>query len=212
MLTFFLLGGRYLDHRTRAVARSAAQELAALEVPRALRVTAGRDRGTVAAAELAVGDIVRVVPGGRIPVDGIEIGGAVELDRSLLTGESLPVFAGPGGGQRRRGEPDRAADGAGLARRARTRRCTGWPTSWPMAETGPRQLHSLADKAAKLYAPGVHILALAAFGWMVISGWDVRMSLNIAAAVLIITCPCALGLAVPAVTTAASGRLFRKGC
>jgi Cu2+-exporting ATPase len=63
-------GGRYLDHRTRASARSAAQELAALEVPRALRVTAAGEE-TVAAAELAVGDIVRVKPGGRIPVDGI---------------------------------------------------------------------------------------------------------------------------------------------
>ena len=70
---------------------------------------------------------------------------------------------------------------------------------------------SLADKAAKLYAPGVHILSALAFvGWFIYS-WDVRTALNIAAAVLIITCPCALGLAVPAVTTAASGRLFRKG-
>jgi Cu2+-exporting ATPase len=95
MLCFFLLGGRYLDHRTRASARSAAQELAALEVPRALRVTAAGEE-TVAAAELAVGDIVRVKPGGRIPVDGIVTEGQSELDRSLMTGESLPVYAGPG--------------------------------------------------------------------------------------------------------------------
>jgi Cu2+-exporting ATPase len=95
MLCFFLLGGRYLDHRTRASARSAAQELAALEVPRALRVTAAGEE-TVAAAELAVGDIVRVKPGGRIPVDGIVMEGQSELDRSLMTGESLPVYAGPG--------------------------------------------------------------------------------------------------------------------
>jgi Cu2+-exporting ATPase len=95
MLCFFLLGGRYLDHRTRASARSAAQELAALEVPRALRVTAAGEE-TVAAAELAVGDIVRVKPGGRIPVDGIVMEGQSELDRSLMTGESLPSMPGRG--------------------------------------------------------------------------------------------------------------------
>ncbi|MEM7321294.1 MAG: heavy metal translocating P-type ATPase, partial [Pseudomonadota bacterium] len=80
-----------------------------------------------------------------------------------------------------------------------------------IAESGRSRYTSLADKAAKLYAPGVHILsALSFLGWLLYSG-DMRTALNIAAAVLIITCPCALGLAVPAVTTAASGRLFRKG-
>jgi Cu2+-exporting ATPase len=80
-----------------------------------------------------------------------------------------------------------------------------------VAESGRSRYSPLADRAAKLYAPGVHILAALAFlGWLIWSG-DMRVSLNIAAAVLIITCPCALGLAVPAVTTAASGRLFSKG-
>jgi Cu2+-exporting ATPase len=80
-----------------------------------------------------------------------------------------------------------------------------------VAESGRSRYTSLADKAAKLYAPGVHILSALAFaGWYVYT-FDLRTALNIAAAVLIITCPCALGLAVPAVTTAASGRLFRKG-
>jgi Cu2+-exporting ATPase len=80
-----------------------------------------------------------------------------------------------------------------------------------LAETSRNRYTSLADKAAQVYAPVVHLLAFAAFGsWFWASG-DVRLSLNIAVAVLIITCPCALGLAVPAVTTAASGRLFRSG-
>jgi Cu2+-exporting ATPase len=210
MLCFFLLGGRYLDHRTRASARSAAQELAALEVPRALRVTAAGEE-TVAAAELAVGDIVRVKPGGRIPVDGIVTEGQSELDRSLMTGESLPVYAGPG-----------TAVSAGEVNLTGPLmvevRAAGRDTSLhriadlvAVAESGRANYNSLADKAAKLYAPGVHILAvLAAVGWWLYTQ-DLRISLNIAAAVLIITCPCALGLAVPAVTTAASGRLFRKG-
>jgi Cu2+-exporting ATPase len=80
-----------------------------------------------------------------------------------------------------------------------------------VAESGRANYSSLADQAAKLYAPGVHVLALvSAVGWWLYTH-DVRIALNIAAAVLIITCPCALALAVPAVTTAASGRLFRKG-
>ena len=80
-----------------------------------------------------------------------------------------------------------------------------------IAESGRSRYTSLADSAAKLYAPGVHILSALAFvGWYLYT-FDLRTALNIAAAVLIITCPCALGLAVPAVTTAASGRLFRAG-
>ncbi len=95
MLTFFLLAGRYLDHRTRAVARSAAEELAALEVPRAL-VLRGGTEVLLPTSEVAVGDLVRVRPGGRMPVDGVVTDGASEVDRSLLTGESLPAYAGPG--------------------------------------------------------------------------------------------------------------------
>ena len=95
MLCFFLLLGRYLDHRTRAVARSAAEELAALEVPRAVVLVDGVEV-VRAISEVAAGDLVRVRPGGRMPVDGVVEGGASEVDRSLLTGESLPVFVGPG--------------------------------------------------------------------------------------------------------------------
>lgn len=211
MLCFFLLLGRYLDHRTRAVARSAAEELAALEVPRAWVVT---ETGEVerALAEVAVGDLVRVRPGGRMPVDGVVTEGSSELDRSLLTGESLPVFAGPGmvvsAGEVNLTGPltlrvtaagvdsslHRMADLVAVAESARTRYTT------------------LAERAASWYSPLVHILSFGAFGyWMWQTGGDWRYAINISAAVLIITCPCALGLAVPAVVTSASGKLFRKG-
>jgi Cu2+-exporting ATPase len=210
-LTFFLLAGRYLDHRTRAVARSAAQELAALEVPRAWRVASDGTSTEIQVAELALGDLVLVRPGGRMPVDGIIETGRSELDRSLLTGETVPVFAEPG---------QSVSAGEVNLTGPLTIRATavGQDTSLhrmadlvAIAESGRSRYTSLADAAAKLYAPGVHILsALSFLGWLLWSG-DLRMALNIAAAVLIITCPCALGLAVPAVTTAASGRLFRKG-
>ncbi|UWS80154.1 heavy metal translocating P-type ATPase [Phaeobacter sp. G2] len=210
-LTFFLLAGRYLDYRTRAVARSAAEELAALEVPRAIRMEEGNREVEVAVSELAIGDLILVRPGGRMPVDGVIATGQSELDRSLLTGETLPVFAEPGT-QVSAGEVNLTGP---LVVRAEA---VGEDTSLhrmadlvAIAESGRSRYTSLADSAAKLYAPGVHILsALAFIGWYLYT-YDLRMALNIAAAVLIITCPCALGLAVPAVTTAASGRLFKKG-
>jgi len=211
MLTFFLLAGRYLDFRTRAAARSAAQELTALEVPRAFRLSPDGSETEVAVAELVVGDLIRVRPGGRMPVDGEIVEGCSELDRSLLTGETLPVAAAPGL-KVSAGEVNLTGP---LVLRAGA---VGADTSLhrmadlvAIAESGRSRYTSLADAAAKLYAPGVHILsALSFLGWLAWSG-DMRVALNIAAAVLIITCPCALGLAVPAVTTAASGRLFRKG-
>ena len=211
MLTFFLLAGRYLDFRTRAVARSAAQELAALEVPRAIRLT-GEDEETVSVADLRVDDLVLVRPGGRIPVDGVVIAGTSELDRSILTGETLPVFAGEG---------LVVSAGAVNLTGPLTVRVTaaGKDTSLhrmadlvAMAESARNKYTTLAEKAARGYSPAVHILSFGAFGvWMWLTGGDVRYAINISAAVLIITCPCALGLAVPAVVTAASGRLFRAG-
>ncbi|UWQ63253.1 cadmium-translocating P-type ATPase [Leisingera caerulea] len=209
-LTFFLLAGRYLDYRTRAVARSAAEELAALEVPRAVRLLDG-DEYEVPVADLAIGDLILVRPGGRMPVDGEIVEGQSELDRSLLTGETLPVFAAPG-----------LAVSAGEVNLTGplTIRATavGEDTSLhrmtdlvAIAESGRSRYTSLADSAARLYAPGVHILSALAFAGWYLYTFDIRTALNIAAAVLIITCPCALGLAVPAVTTAASGRLFKKG-
>lgn len=210
-LVFFLLLGRYLDHRTRASARSAAEELTALEVPKAVALRDGREV-EVHAAELAPGDIVLVRPGGRVPVDGRVTIGTSELDRSLMTGESLPVFAGPGttvsaGEVNLTGPLTVEVTAAG--RDTALHRIADLVA---VAESGRANYNSLADRAARAYAPVVNILALGAFGvWMWISGGDMRLSLNIAVATLIITCPCAMGLAVPAVTTAASGRLFRKG-
>ena len=196
-LTFFLLAGRYLDYRTRSVARSAAEELAALEVPRATLA----DGTVVSIADLEKGTLVRVVPGARVPVDGIVVEGASELDRSLLTGESLPVAAAVetivSAGEVNLTGPlivkvTAAGEDSSLHRMA---------DLVAMAETSRNRYTSLADRAAQIYAPLVHLLALAAFvGWVTATG-DIRHSLNIAVAVLIITCPCALGLAVPAVTT-----------
>ena len=209
-LVFFLLTGRYLDHRTRAIARSAAQELSALEVPRA---TALRDGAEVVlpVAELRIGDLILVRPGGRMPVDGVITEGRSEIDRSLLTGETLPVFAEPG---RTVSAGEVNLTGPLTVRATAVGRDTSLHRMADLvaiAESGRSRYTALADRTAKYYTPGVLFLAVISFvGWYVYSS-DVRTALNIAAAVLIITCPCALGLAVPAVTTAASGKLFRRG-
>ena len=211
MLAFFLLLGRYLDHRTRAIARSAAEELAALEVPRAILILDGTEIETHI-ADIHPGDTVLVRPGARMPVDGVVLCGASELDRSLLTGESLPVAAGQGtvvsAGEVNLTGPltvqvTAAGKDSSLHRMA---------DLVAVAEGTKTRYTSLADRASRLYSPLVHILSFSAFGyWMWATGGDVRYAINISAAVLIITCPCALGLAVPAVITSASGRLFRKG-
>ena len=209
-LTFFLLIGRYLEHNTRSAARSAAKELAAMEA-----YTADRrgDNGveTVPIDALGVGDIVVVPTGVRVPVDGYLISTTAFTDRAHLTGESDPISHTKGAlinaGEVNMGAPfDVEAKAVGadtrlhdLARLVET------------AEFARNRYTSLADRAAAIYAPAVHALALLTFiGWVIFDG-DIRHALNVAIAVLIITCPCALGLAVPAVSTAAISALYRLG-
>jgi Cu2+-exporting ATPase len=209
-LTFFLLVGRYLDHRSRKAAASAAAQLAALEVPRVLRIRDGV-RQMVDFADLKVGDLVQVLPGGRIPVDGIVMQGKGKIDRALLTGETRPAMATVGtavtAGEISMDAP-LTIEAVTVGTDTTLRKMV---TMVDQAEAMRNRYTAVADKAAAIYAPVVHLLALAAFTfWMLWSG-DFRLSINIAVAVLIITCPCAMGLAVPAVSTVAAGRLFRSG-
>ena len=209
-LTFFLLIGRYLDYRSRKAAASAAAQLSALEVPRVMRLRDGV-RQMVDFAELAVGDLIQVLPGGRIPVDGTVTEGSSQIDRSLLTGESRTMPATTGSAVTA-GEVNMTGP---LTIRAATvgadTTLRKMVTMVDQAEAVRNRYTAIADQAAAIYAPLVHLLAFSAFVfWLLYSG-DVRLSLNIAVAVLIITCPCALGLAVPAVSTTSAGRLFRAG-
>ncbi len=209
-LTFFLLIGRYLDYKTRATARSAASELAALEVQKARRITDDGEE-VVPLDALREGDIIAVAAGERLPADGVVIWGDSELDPSMLTGETLPQAVGKGAvvraGMLNISGPLKIR-AEGLGEETLLKQITRLVET---AETTRNKYTSLAEKAANIYAPAVHILSLLAFlGWGFATG-DWRLAINIAAAVLIITCPCALGLAVPAVLAAASGRLFAQG-
>lgn len=210
-LLFLLLIGRWLDHQLRSRARSAAGDLLALQATTATRLDGAQRAHDIPVAEVVPGDILLVRPGDRIPVDCEIETGASELDNSLLTGESAPVRVGPGqicragalslSGVLRVRALVRAEDSA-LAAIAR------------LVEAGAQaksRYVRLADKAAAIYVPVVHTAAALTFagGWAL--GLGPREALIRAVAVLIITCPCALGLAVPAVQVTASARLFRRG-
>ncbi|MCR5876433.1 cadmium-translocating P-type ATPase [Phenylobacterium sp. J426] len=209
-LLFLLLIGRWLDHQLRAKARSAAGDLLALQAPAATRLDDGVER-RVPLSELVPGDVLLVRPGERLPVDAVVEDGVSELDNALLTGETAPAAVGPGQlcragavnltGLLRLKVAARSEDSAlaGIAR---------------LVEAGAQSRSRyvrLADKAAAVYVPVVHTVAALTFvgGWAL--GLGPREALIRAVAVLIVTCPCALGLAVPAVQITASARLFRKG-
>jgi len=212
MLLFFLLIGRYLDRRVRSEARSAAQNLLALRSRAAMVIDPDGGHRALPVEALRPGMKVAVAVGERIPVDGIIRAGAGEVDTSLITGESLPkrvedgmeVFAGTLNLSAPLEVEVRAADeDTLLAEIVRLMEA---------AEQGRARYVRLADRAARVYAPVVHVLAAATFaGWILLGGVGWEQALMTAIAVLIITCPCALGLAVPAVQVVASGKLLSKG-
>ena len=209
-LTFFLLAGRVLDQRMRKAARSAAQDLAALEPSRAI-VIRNEERQSVSVSDLSIDDAIWLAAGTRIPAEAVLEDGTVDVDRSLLTGESDPVTVRKG---ERLFSGDVTLTGPITARVSAVGEDTMLRSIMQLvarAEGAKSRYSGLADRAAQAYVPIVHLTALAAFvGWLWVSG-DVRYSLNVAVATLIITCPCALGLAVPAVAAAATGGLFRRG-
>ena len=211
MLLFFLLCGRYVDHAMRRKTRAVAGNLAALRAEVAHRFEAGGEVVTVPVAALKGGDRLLVRPGDRVPADGIVISGGSEIDESLVTGETIHKKVTTGatihaGSISYSGALTMRVNAAGtgtlldeverlLARAAVAR---------------SRYLR-LADRAARLYAPLVHATAaLTAVGWL-LAGASVHDAIITAIAVLIITCPCALALAIPTVQVVASGALFRAG-
>ncbi|MBU2359300.1 MAG: heavy metal translocating P-type ATPase, partial [Alphaproteobacteria bacterium] len=210
-LLFFLLSGRYLDHLMRERARSAVSGLARLSPRGAMLRQSDGSLTYVPLSAIAPGAIIAIGPDERVPVDVQIISGSTDLDRSLVTGEAMPVPAGFGdtleaGTLNLTGaveaEVQRSADESFLAQMMRMQ---------SEAETGRGTYVRIADRAARLYAPVVHLLALATFvGWVLATG-DWHTSAFVAISVLIITCPCALGLAVPVAHVVASGRLMRMG-
>lgn len=210
-LLFFLLIGRFLDNRVRSMAVGAAQNLLSLRATRARVIRPDGTTRDEPASALVAGMRVLVAAGERIPADAVLRTSQAELDESLISGETKSRHASKGervyAGTVNLGQPleievSAAEDRTLLAEIARLMEA---------AEQGRGRYVRLADRAARLYAPLVHLLGLSTFlGWLALGyGWEA--GLTAAIAVLIITCPCALALAVPAVQVAAAQRLFRRG-
>ena len=211
MLLAFLLAGRYLDQSMRRKTRAVAGNLAALKGETATKFVGADEISVVPIAAVQAGDIVLLRPGERSAVDGCVIEGQSKIDQSLITGETLPVKAGPGtavyagtlnlsGALRVR--VSAASEGTLLAEISRL---------LDNAVQARSRYVQLADRASRLYAPVVHAAALLTMlGWAAY-GASWHDAIVIAISVLIITCPCALGLAIPAVQTVASGGMFRTG-
>lgn len=210
MLLFFLLIGRYLDQLMRRRTRDLAGNLAALKAETATRLTNIGEAVIVPIAAIARGDLVLVQPGERVSIDGLVESGHSEIDQSLVTGETAPASIAPGAKV--------YAGTINLSGALTVRvRAAGSGTlldeidrlMGQAVESRSRYVH-LSDRAARLYAPLVHATALATLlGWVAF-GLAWQQALIIAITVLIITCPCALGLAIPAVQVVAASALFRR--
>ncbi|GGH28812.1 nitrogen fixation protein FixI [Alsobacter metallidurans] len=211
MLLFFLLLGRVLDQVMRRKTRAVAGNLLALRGETAVVLGDGGAAREVPLKAVRPGDRVLVLPGDRVSVDGIVLDGSSSVDASLVTGETAHAPVGPGalvyaGAVNLDGaltvQVTAAAEGTLLDEVNRLVETA--------ANARSRYLR-LADRAARIYSPIVHVTALAtAIGWMLL-GAGLHDALITAIAVLIITCPCALALAVPATQVVASGSLFRAG-
>ena len=210
VVTALLLAGRVLELRARRRAGDAVRALAELSSPDAALVTADGEI-VVPVASLVVGDVIVVRPGQRVPVDAVVIAGTSAIDRSLLTGESIPVDADPG---------DEVAGGAlnttGVLT-LRTARIGADSTAARItrlveqAQTEKAGAQRLADRIAGVFVPIVLALALLTFvGWL-LAGAAIAEALAPAVAVLVVACPCALGLAVPAALLVATGRGAQLG-
>ncbi|PWE54628.1 cadmium-translocating P-type ATPase [Metarhizobium album] len=210
-LLFVLLVGRTLEHLMRRRARSASAALVGLMPSGAMVVAPDGSTDYLPLTMIAPGMRLRVAAGDRIPVDAIVRSGSSSLDRSFITGESRSQPADEGGKVH--------AGDLNLANPL-TIEATATPDTSTVAElarllegveNGRDTYRSVADRAAQLYAPVVHSLSACALLFWWFQTGDFHLALTISISVLIITCPCALGLAVPMVQVVAARRLFEQG-
>jgi len=211
IITFLLLG-RYLEEKAKGKAGEAIRALAGLAAKRALVLRGGAEV-EVPVEEIRVGDRCRVLPGEKIPTDGLLTEGTTAIDESMVTGESIPVEKSPGDpliGATVNGpaaivmEATKVGRDTALARIVRMVR---------EAQTTKAPVQRLADRIAAVFVPVVVAIAVVTFGVWFFAGPEPRLlrALTAATAVLIIACPCALGLATPAALLVGTGRGAEQG-
>ncbi|WP_310475666.1 heavy metal translocating P-type ATPase [Sandarakinorhabdus sp.] len=211
MLLFFLLAGRWLDAVMRDRARDGVSALLKHMAAGALVISDDGQSQWLKAGDIRPGMKMLVASGERLAADGVILNGRSHFDQSLITGEAMPVAIGPGGGVL--AGTLNTGDAVEVAVTAAGADTSIADIARLMQDAAQGRSHyvRIADRAARLYAPAVHTLALCSFvGWMLAgAGW--HEALLIAVALLIITCPCALGLAVPAAQIVTTGALMKAG-
>ena len=216
MIVVFLLTGRYLEARARYRAGDALRSLLSMGAKEATLVsvdpaTGERSESVVPASSLQVGDLFAVRPGEKVATDGVIVEGSSALDTSLLTGESVPVDAAPGD----------AVTGATvntwgslLVRATRVGSDTTLAQIGRMvaeAQAGKAPVQRLADQISGVFVPIVIVVSLLTLGGWLLAGGGVQAAFTAAVAVLVVACPCALGLATPTAILVGSGRASQLG-
>ena len=210
MIVFLILLGRSLERSASARAASAVERLAALAPQRALR-RRGDALESVPVESLVPGDLVVVPPGERIPTDAEIVRGSSELDESMWTGESSPVPRGPGDAVAAGARNELAELELRVVARAREGSLARLTALLSRAQAERPRIQRHADRVAAVFAPAVLCAAgVAAIGWTSAGASPLDTAL-VAASVLIVACPCALGLATPAAVASAIGRAARLG-
>ncbi len=202
--------GRWLEARAKRGTTAAIRALMALR-PETARVVRDGAPTVVPIAEVAAGDRVLVRPGERLPVDGVIVEGTSELDESLVTGESLPVARGPGDavtGGAINGTGALAIDATRVGEDATLARIIRLVEA---AQSGKAPVQRLVDRVAAVFVPVVVAFAVLVFGAWLVAGGGVEAALVAAVSVLVIACPCALGLATPTAVVAGTGAAARAG-
>ncbi|WP_265522704.1 heavy metal translocating P-type ATPase [Oerskovia flava] len=223
VVTTFLLAGRYAEHRSRRRAGDALRSLLQLGAKDAERVALGPDGSPrvgpdgarvterVPVSALRVGDVFTVRPGEKVATDGVVVEGSSALDTSLLTGEPVPVDVSPGDDV-----TGATVNSSGhlLVRATRVGEETTLAQIGRLvsrAQTGKAPVQRLADRISAVFVPIVLVLALATLGGWLLAGGGTQLAFTAAVAVLIIACPCALGLATPTALLVGTGRGAQLG-
>ena len=216
MIVVFLLTGRYLEARARYRAGDALRSLLRMGAKEATLVsvdpaTGERSESVVPASSLQVGDLFAVRPGEKVATDGVIVEGSSALDTSLLTGESVPVDAAPG-------DTVTGATvntwGSLLVRATRVGSDTTLAQMGRMvaeAQAGKAPVQRLADQISGVFVPIVILVSLLTLGGWLLAGGGVQAAFTAAVAVLVVACPCALGLATPTAILVGSGRASQLG-